>query len=593
MSKVFSLPVARVDIEEINDGDFLKLTLYAISTGVNRNNSKFLEEGFEESIKTIYNKPILAYYNKLLNDTEEHNSKLDIDSYGETFYDYDFQDAEKPVGVIPESSKITVEEYQGKKWIKIDPGYVWVEYNHRLTKLIKEQISKKISVEIEPIISYYDEDGTEIIKTWKFLGVTILGKTRSGEFIEEGIEGAKLVLKDLANSEEFESYKKKFKYAFSSKQKYNSEILSRYGVDMTMKEFDLDKEYGTKPAISVDKSREAVSFDSWGDVDKAELRDRVLRAKNYRTLVKSVYLDVEEGWEEAPSEKLKYPVMQYKNGKLVYSAGGLLSAQQYGEKYDEAVAKKATSLRKKLGLEKAEKEERMKEFISAARTNGFTFVGMCDGKLAFVKDCEDENKEKMTEKKKLDVYEVDKKKAENYCEEIEFDWDELTGRSVGLTDRDNGDHNDWDDRQRRDDHPGRRDDDDDDDDDDDKDEMRKRLKDLERERNEMAHKCKAMEKELREIRMAKFKEDTDAILADEIADMDERTHEDLKRMRDEGKFESVEDFAKEVAYRKYMEGKKDREYSKKRASLSFSINTKQKEVSLNKQENLINELSKI
>ena len=43
MPKVFSVPVGRIDIEEINNGDFLKLKLYAISDTVNRNNSGFLE----------------------------------------------------------------------------------------------------------------------------------------------------------------------------------------------------------------------------------------------------------------------------------------------------------------------------------------------------------------------------------------------------------------------------------------------------------------------------------------------------------------------------------------------------------------------
>ena len=48
MPKVFSVPVSKIDIEEINNGDFLKLKLYAISDTVNRNGSEFLREGFEE-----------------------------------------------------------------------------------------------------------------------------------------------------------------------------------------------------------------------------------------------------------------------------------------------------------------------------------------------------------------------------------------------------------------------------------------------------------------------------------------------------------------------------------------------------------------
>lgn len=173
MPKVFSMPVSKIDVEEINNGDFLKLKLYAISDTVNRNGSEFLRDGFEESIPTIYNKPILAYFNKKIGDAEEHNSRMDIDQYGDTFYDYDYDGAEKPVGVIPESADIYIEAVDGKNWVVINSAYVWVEYNKRLIEVIKRQITKKVSVEIEAIDSW-EEDGIEKIRVWKFLGITIL-----------------------------------------------------------------------------------------------------------------------------------------------------------------------------------------------------------------------------------------------------------------------------------------------------------------------------------------------------------------------------------------------------------------------------------
>ena len=193
MPKVFSMPVSKIDVEEINNGDFLKLKLYAISDTVNRNGSEFLRDGFEESIPTIYNKPILAYFNKKIGDAEEHNSRMDIDQYGDTFYDYDYDGAEKPVGVIPESADIYIEAVDGKNWVVINSAYVWVEYNKRLIEVIKRQITKKVSVEIEAIDSW-EEDGIEKIRVWKFLGITILGKDKYGNPIEEGIEGAKFCL---------------------------------------------------------------------------------------------------------------------------------------------------------------------------------------------------------------------------------------------------------------------------------------------------------------------------------------------------------------------------------------------------------------
>lgn len=602
MPKVFSMPVSKIDIEEINNGDFLKLKLYAISDTVNRNGSEFLREGFEESIPTIYNKPILAYFNKKMDDTEEHNSRVDVDRYGDVFYDYDYDGAEKPVGVIPESAEIYVEQLDGKNWVVINSAYIWTEYNKRLIDVIKRQITKKVSVEIESVDSW-EENGVEKIRIWKFLGITILGKDKFGNPIEEGIEGAKLVLDGYENSNTFNSYKSRFSFAMSSnKDSYYSEILEKYGVMSKVENtvFAKQDEYGTGKPISVDKSKEAVSNDSWGDVDKTTLRDTVLKARNYKTLVKSVYLDVQDGWENSPSEKLKYPVMQYKDGKFVYNAGGLLSAQQYGEKYDESIAKKALTIRKRLGLVKSEKEKKMKKFIEAAKISGFAYLGLYNGKLAFAQECDCDKEEMAEDKSELCLFEVDKELAENYAEGDEFAWDEITGRSVDLTTRDDGDHNDYsddgddDDDDKKSDGDEGSDDDDGDDDDDEKEELKKKVEALEKEKCEMAQRCEAAEKELDEIRMAQFKEDTDAILADENEDMDEKTHEELVKMRDEGKFSCVEDFAKEVAYRKYLASKEEKkEMSKKEQKLSFGLSNNKTEPSVSKKNILIDKLAKI
>lgn len=601
MPKVFSMPVSKIDIEEINNGDFLKLKLYAISDTVNRNGSEFLREGFEESIPTIYNKPILAYFNKKMDDAEEHNSRVDVDRYGDVFYDYDYDGAEKPVGVIPESAEIYVEQLDGKNWVVINSAYIWTEYNKRLIDVIKRQITKKVSVEIESVDSW-EENGVEKIRIWKFLGITILGKDKFGNPIEEGIEGAKLVLDGYENSNTFNSYKSRFSFAMSSnKDSYYSEILEKYGVMSKVENtvFAKQDEYGTGKPISVDKSKEAVSNDSWGDVDKTTLRDTVLKARNYKTLVKSVYLDVQDGWENSPSEKLKYPVMQYKDGKFVYNAGGLLSAQQYGEKYDESIAKKALTIRKRLGLVKSEKEEKMKKFIEAAKISGFAYLGLYNGKLAFAQECDCDKEEMAEDKSELCLFEVDKELAENYAEGDEFAWDEITGRSVDLTTRDDGDHNDYSDDGDDDDDDKKSDgdegsDDDGDDDDDEKEELKKKVEALEKEKCEMAQRCEAAEKELDEIRMAQFKEDTDAILADENEDMDEKTHEELVKMRDEGKFSCVEDFAKEVAYRKYLASKEEKkEMSKKEQKLSFGLSNNKTEPSVSKKNILIDKLAKI
>lgn len=118
------------------------------------------------------------------------------------------------------------------------------------------------------------------------------------------------------------------------------------------------KDFGTSGAIEVDKSKEAVSDTLWGDVDKTALRNKVLEASNYKTLVKDVYAQVEDSWEDAPSENLKYPIMEIKNGKAVYNRYGLASALGYAKaEKDEEVISKVEALYKKLDLDDKEDED--------------------------------------------------------------------------------------------------------------------------------------------------------------------------------------------------------------------------------------------
>lgn len=115
---------------------------------------------------------------------------------------------------------------------------------------------------------------------------------------------------------------------------------------------------GKGEAISIDKSKDAMSTSSWGDVDKTALRNKILGASNYKELVHAVYIVVESGWEDHPSESLKYPVMQISGGKAVYNRYGLsqalLRARAQGE---SGVVSKISGIYKKMGLEDSGKEE--------------------------------------------------------------------------------------------------------------------------------------------------------------------------------------------------------------------------------------------
>ena len=134
------------------------------------------------------------------------------------------------------------------------------------------------------------------------------------------------------------------------------------------KENMADKDLGTGEPLKLDKSKEAMSEKPWGEVDKTKLRNRVLQASNYKTLVKSVYMLIDEGWEDHPSESLHYPVMQIVNGDtLVYNRYGLAAALQRAKQHNEdGVVKKVSEIYKKLDLklEKAEMNMEDNKIIS-------------------------------------------------------------------------------------------------------------------------------------------------------------------------------------------------------------------------------------
>lgn len=121
----------------------------------------------------------------------------------------------------------------------------------------------------------------------------------------------------------------------------------------------------------VDKSKEALSDKSWGEVDKTDLRNKILEASNKASLVKDVYMLVEPDWEEAPSEKLKYPVMSFNGDTLVYNRDGLASALGYAKKENETtVVSKVEKIYKKLDLDDGKEEDKkMAKEIEFAAVN--------------------------------------------------------------------------------------------------------------------------------------------------------------------------------------------------------------------------------
>lgn len=135
-------------------------------------------------------------------------------------------------------------------------------------------------------------------------------------------------------------------------------VLTRFSEDEAENYYVELHKLAEKKAYKIDKSKEAMSETAWGDVDKTELRNKVVEAENAKTLVDAVYMLVETDWETRPSEALKYPVMELKGDTFVYNRYGLSSALAYAKQEGEkSVVNKIEKIYKSLGLESDGKEE--------------------------------------------------------------------------------------------------------------------------------------------------------------------------------------------------------------------------------------------
>lgn len=373
------------------------------------------------------------------------------------------------------------------------------------------------------------------------------------------------------------------------------------------KEVFLSKDkWGTGDILKVDKSKDVMSNASWGDINKTGLRNNILKASNYKTLVNDVYAQVLDGWEDSPSKNLKYPIMMISNGTVIYNSEALSSALGYAKAQNETeVVDKIEKIRKKLGLDTENKKEEhnMKQYIEEAKKAGFSFLGFENNSLVFAKDikCEDDMEDEDYKKEKMSLFEVSvefankefksddlKEKSlkmdlnEDYKKEVEAlkekyaklekDYADEKVKCAELSKKcsDNEEEIAKKDKEKED--------------------LAKKVEESEVKYKEMEAKFTASETKITEVESKytelqksyadminkQFVADTDKILQFSGLNLDETEITELQNMRNEGKFTSVEDFKKEVAYKQFVKKEKLNEESNK--GLTFGLDKTQTQI---------------
>ena len=213
-------------------------------------------------------------------------------------------------------------------------------------------ISRKYSKEFNGIFEYqnlrdssvemtvtYEDEREEIATAFDIYGLTCLGRTVNGSCPDADIR--------LVRFEE----------------KVAEKYFQKHDELSALKEFvEERKQQMAGKTYKVDKSKEAMSTKPWGDVDKTQLRDKIMEASNKASLVKDCYMLVEDGWEDAPSQHLKYPVMCFEGDTLVYNRYGLSSALAYAKQENEtSVINKVKAIYKKLDLDDDSERKEDKE----------------------------------------------------------------------------------------------------------------------------------------------------------------------------------------------------------------------------------------
>jgi len=315
------------------DVDFAFAKIYALAVGSNSHKNPISEEVLRRDAHTMLGKFLVAKYDNWTEDVTTHVN------------------SEAIVGYFPKDSKIEFEEKDGKLFVVYE-ALVSKLYATQVYNLFEQKNFRNVSCEFSCTEGEEDENGEIPITSIFFHGCTILGLKYN-----PSCAGSEMNIVKFSENEAEAFYKE-----------HSGSKITKFAEERRIKIMDEQKTY------KVDKTE--LKDNEWGDVDKAEIRNKIMDAKNKSTLVKSVYALVEDGWQDAPSEHLKYPLMQLVDDTFYYNRYALSSALAYAKQENEtSVITKVEKLYDKFKLGKEDEKQMSeiaeKEFIETGEVEKF------------------------------------------------------------------------------------------------------------------------------------------------------------------------------------------------------------------------------
>lgn len=314
MEKLIDFVVEDIEQIQFDDYDEKEFAIAKVGFMSNRPNSHKLEiseEVLRKNASTVLGKWMVVKMDFMGLDAEGHDPQEHI------------------VGFFPKDQEI--------EFVEDEDGYIRAYATAVISKIYAKDYCKMFDGDNERAVSIEMMCNTENGKDMddKVLSFTIVGVTTLGKAIRPSI---------LESDVSFVRFSQEKATAYFSE-------LNEHNLT-PLKKFAKERIASMAKTYKIDKSKEVMSDKAWGEVDKTAMRDKIMEADNKATLVKAVYMLVEDGWEEAPSEHLKYPVMELKGDTFVYNRDGLASALGYAKKENETtVVNKIEKIYKKLGLD--------------------------------------------------------------------------------------------------------------------------------------------------------------------------------------------------------------------------------------------------
>lgn len=287
-----SLSVDSLEVsDEVLDNHLAILEVYVCHDGNNAHNLPIKLETIKDAQDTLKNKPLVAGFDG--RDFEGH----EID--------------EVIIGYFPESSNMKYVEKNNKTYL-VAEAIMPKLYAKWAYDIFQKNSTKSVSMEIE--VEDYEELGADLIEIKKFIfnAVTVLGESHM-----PACEGANATMVKFSK-ESVEKVYEKHLTSQNIKNKY-------FDVDIPI---ESDETTYMEKNIKINNNKEAaITSGSWDNPGKS-LYEPLLNSDNSKSLVNEAYLIVEPGYEDAPSEHLKYPHHSLKGSELVLNERGVIAAFQ-------------------------------------------------------------------------------------------------------------------------------------------------------------------------------------------------------------------------------------------------------------------------